>query len=226
MTDIKNFNQTVIFIKKIHAKRDLLKNKYGWLPEKDARVGIFDTWINAVNNTLLSTIFYIENLKDNNWWLKNFDGIPKKERLFREKQYENILRLSFCQFVLQDIESSLRIILRTIDQKACSDGTASFENVYCFMLKKTNLSTYKNTFKLMRLIRNTVHNNSFYFEKENESVVFHNIEYKFEVGKPLNFLSWEFILELQDELLEIIVQMIDNPYISSLPFLESTGELI
>ena len=221
MTNKQTLVDINLFCKKIYLKRDYLQEKYKWELEKDARLGIFDKWINHTNTIELSVAFLVHHIRDDKWWLAFCPTMIKKNRIIREFEYEKFNRNSFSQFTFSIIESSLRTILKAIDPNACSKGTSPFENIYLKILSLTNLKKHEPTFKLMRLLRNTIHNNTFYFHanESSESVIFKGKNYKFETGKPIDFVSWDFVINLQEELLIAISEIIEHPKISSVPLI-------
>ena len=214
-----------LFCAKIYEARNYFQNSFEWEKEKDARIAIFDKWINLTNSVELSTFFLVRHLRDDKWWAAFGSSIVKSNQSIRKAEYEKFNRISFIQLTFSSIESSFRTILKAIDPDACLKGTDSFENIYKTLLKRTNLEKYENVFKLMRLFRNTIHNNSFYFHKNNkdDSVVFRGIEYKFEIGKPINFASWDFIISIQEDLLSAITEIIKHRIVSSIPLIVDPG---
>jgi hypothetical protein len=202
------------FRKNLYDTKEYLKNKYKW-NNHDTRIAVFSKCMNATDITFLLLTFQKQHLTSYTWWRSNTlfskDGIDNM--IF---EYKKFIRSSFLNSNFICIESSLRTILREIDPEACNKGTSEFEGVYKNLLARSNLQKYDNIFKLMRLLRNTFHNNTFYFHKSksSDSVIFKGKKYIFETGKPIDFMSWEFLIDAYMEYIMAIKDIIETEEIS------------
>lgn len=173
-------------------------------PEKDARITAFSKMINVFYSVELALIFAAKHLLDPNWWKVTY---PKLISVSYAKTLANefvgFSKLGFVQFLFSTTESSLRLFLRTLDPMACSRGTAEFKSVYECLLR-SNLSTCPSEsielLKLLRLVRNTIHNNGVFFPRNgrNDSVTWHGTTYRFRQFAPVDFVTWGFLLEVSD----------------------------
>ena len=113
------------------------------------------------------------------------------------------------------------MFLKAIDPSSCNNGTTEFKSIYETLIKnKLSTISAQSTilFDLWRLTRNTIHNNGVYFHRNkiSESLVYNGNTYQFEIGKPINFVTWDFIIEISNNLLLLIENIVLDPMIISL----------
>jgi hypothetical protein len=175
---------------------------YSWFTKTDARITSFRKIINVCNSSLLAFEIGDQTVVRNKWWLEMTDGeISKKDIRIYASEYESFLKVSFIQSFYSCLESSLRLILKGIDEDACSRGTDAFKNIYeCLFRSKINgnHSGYISLLDLYRELRNTIHNNGVYFHRSWEPTVveYKGREYEFNIGEPIDFADWDFIREV------------------------------
>ena len=209
------------FIEKIrdsfsNLKKDFSK-KYS---EKDVRVTIFSKIINVLNSAQLGSTFINQCLLNENWWIVTAKkSISKKDREIYAKEYDMFLKLGLFQFTYSSIESSLRLMLKSLDLQACSNSTAEFKNIYNCFFKKINLSNKENHIELLdlfRFIRNSIHNNGVYFHKSNQNVKlnYKNKEYSFIIGNKIDFATWDFTFELIKDIEIMLKEILGNSNIT------------
>ena len=101
-----------------------------------------------------------------------------------------------------------------LDPIACDKGTAEFKRIYEHLLKILNIENYANLLKLLRLIRNTIHNNGVYFDRRgrDECVEYDGAIYKFEVGKPVELGDvWQlFLFNLVPDILKMVIHIVNS----------------
>jgi hypothetical protein len=80
------------------------------------------------------------------------------------------------------------------------------------------LQNHENLLDLLRLIRNTIHNNGVYFHRSgnNESVDYKGNIYNFNIGKPVDFVTWDFLFEVTDEVVDLIVDIVKSNELSTI----------
>jgi hypothetical protein len=69
---------------------------------------------------------------------------------------------------------------------------------HLFSKKMLNLSNHISLLCLWRLIRNTKHNNVIFYltNQQDDEIEYKGKKYRFEVGKCLSFLTWDFLIGL------------------------------
>lgn len=200
-------------------KANIITQFPDWNPIKDARITIFAKCINVCNSTHLAFIYLHFNLTNIQWWkqIANTE-IPEDDIKLYASEYDMFTKIGFIQFSFSSVESAFRIFVKEIDPSACNNGTADFKNIYSYLLKKLNLQNYENTLDLLRLIRNTIHNNGVYFHRSgnNESVIHKGIIYDFNIGTPISFVTWNFIFEIIREVEDLIVDVVNSKEIKNI----------
>ena len=65
--------------------------------------------------------------------------------------------------------------------------------------------------------RNLIHNDGVYFDKDSNDriIVYRSKQYSFYHGKPVDFVAWELLLTLADDLRRLMIQVISHKGIAS-----------
>lgn len=197
-------------------KDEVSKEYDSFKPETDARISIYSKLMNSCNSLRLALTFMATNLMDLQWWKVTSKWIiPEKDIAIYIKEFESFSKIGFIQLIFMSIESSLRLYLRKLAPTACNNGTAEFKTIYeC--LFRTHLSKIPNEgielLDLLRNIRNTIHNNGVYFHKDggNSSVTWRGQTYNFEYGKPIDFVTWDFILKVLEAIGGLVEEVVKD----------------
>jgi|SRR5215212_952470 hypothetical protein len=95
------------------------------------------------------------------------------------------------------------------------EGTADFKAIYDYLFKKLQLQQrkdYTDLLDLLRLTRNTIHNNGVYFHPDGKSkaVIYRGKQYMFDNGKPVKFRGrvLNFLAGLMSDILRMIEDVI------------------
>ena len=199
----------------------LREKNSGWHRDTDIRLTGFAKLINAHGAAALGIKFYTDNLINPEWWDQNACGYSVEDKRRRNRAFLDVHKIGLIQVGFVAVESSLRELLRNIDPMACNNSTDAFKNIYdCLIKTKLNInSEYCDLLDLMRIIRNTIHNNGvFYSTKGNDINLFHKgTEYKFEHGKKPNFITWDLICDLHEDLSGFFVEVSEHQIVGSLP---------
>ncbi len=111
-----------------------------------------------------------------------------------------------------------------LDPIACNQGTDSFQNVYQWLLKRTNNGKYNNLLNFFRLIRNTIHNNGVYVDINNQKqMIYHKGKtYNFEHAKPVknDDLYKLLFTEIPTDLISMIEETINSNAVSQVPLIK------
>ena len=221
MSDNKIFHDLADLRNEFFRAGVRLQKSLGWT-EKDVRIGIFAKCMNVIEPVLFSLDFCDMTLRTPEYqakFSKDHKTPPEPEEM--QHQVDNYIRFqqfSYAELLFSAIESSLRVIVRGIDPKACNEGRASFSSVYDYLLKKTGLEKYKPLLDLFREIRNTVHNNGIYLPERNgnKTIEWKGETYNFEVGKQISFVTLPFLIEISKDLREMIEKIVETEPVVSL----------
>lgn len=203
-----------------HLKKDIITSQFpSWNPIKDARITIFSKCINVCNSTQLAFTFMHFHLTDPQWWKQiGKSEIPLTDIQIYLSEYDMFTKIGYIQFSFASIESAFRLYVKALDPTACNNGTSEFKSIYSYLLKRLSLQSHENILDILRLIRNTVHNNGVYFHKNgnNETVTYKGIVYNFNIGTPITFVTWDFIFEIIKDVEDLIVDVINSSEISNI----------
>jgi len=137
------------------------------------------------------------------------------------KEFENFTKIGLTQFAFSTVESGLRVLLKAIDPQACHQGTAEFKNIYECLLRSKLTSLPADSIELLdlfRLVRNTVHNNGVFFHKsgQNATAIYKGKTYQFQQGMAINFTGFDFVISLTSDIVNLLVDVINDPAISGI----------
>lgn len=203
-------------------KQTLMSRFPSWDQIHDARLTTFSKLINVSNSTQLALTFAGQHLVDPIWWQHTAkEAIHHNDMTIYVNEFLNFAKIGFVQFTFSSVESGLRILLRAIDPSACSRGTAEFKSVYeCLFRSKLASSPTgaAELLDLLRFIRNTVHNNGVFYNKasDDEYVVYRAKSYDFFYGKAVDFVTWEFIIRVLHDLVDLLVAVVNDPSVSGI----------
>jgi hypothetical protein len=191
---------------------------------KDVRLTAFAHLGGLVDSTKLAFTFMNKHLLplDNPWWVETykppFQPFDSYQRSVNINRFNNaFMKSGFLIKLFSEIESTFRILLRRLDPSACNAGTESFYSVHEAL--KSQLTSFPSDsddlIKVLRLSRNTVHNNGVYFDKNgNDDQVMHKgTTYFFRNGKPIDFVNWEWLIERLEDVRELFESVISDPNI-------------
>lgn len=211
---MKNIESIQLIRNNIDSQKAKIISQFpNWDPIKDARITIFSKCINVCNSTQLAFTFMQFHLTDIEWWQKiSKNPISHADIQIYINEYDMFTKIGFLQFSFSSIESALRIFVKSLDPTACNNGTSEFKNIYSYLLKRLNLQSQENMLDLLRLIRNTIHNNGVYFHKNgnNESISYKGKSYDFNIGNRISFVTWDFIFEIMKDIEDLIVEIINS----------------
>lgn len=203
--------------------KDKLKNDFPkWDFVKDARITTFSKFINVSNSTQLSLTFVGHHLLDPEWWIKTAKkDLPVSDKNIYVNEYHSISKIAFVQFIFSSIESGLRLILKAVDPNACNNGTAEFKSIYDCILNTKLINKPPNSIELLdllRLVRNTIHNNGVYFHRNgnNQSVTYKGKQYDFVIEQAIDFVTWEFLIQISKDLLELMNSIIRDETVKNI----------
>ncbi len=198
----------------------LLQKDYpDWDDKTDERKIIFSKIFNVISSTKIGLFFGFKYLNSPKWW-EDHPVFEADKGSYRSLEFTNYIKVSYIQSLFSVNESALRQFIRAIDQDACSGGTAAFESIYSSLIARVNIegkNEFKNSLDVWREIRNAIHNNMVYNHKSGQNKI---IEYKgqslaLDINKPLNFVQWELLLSLTDDLRVLLASIVRSPELVS-----------
>jgi hypothetical protein len=185
-------------------------------PEHDARITAFSKFINVLHSVQLAFAVISKHLLHKQWWdAIACTPIPDDDKRVYANEFANFLKVGFVHAMFSSIESSLRLFLRALDPVACNGGMAEFKSIYdCLFSSKlaTTPSDGIQLLDLLRLVRNTIHNNGVYFNPRggNVTLSWQGQTFEFRQGAPVDFVTWEFLIQVSDSLRILLRQVVED----------------
>lgn len=184
--------------------------------EHDARITAFSKLINVLNSVQLAFTFVSKHLLHKPWWdAIARTPIPDSDKQVYANEFANFTKVGFVHAMFSSIESSLRLFLRALDPVACNGGMAEFKSIYdCLFSSKLATAPTDGTqlLDLLRLVRNTIHNNGVYFNPRGGNVTLNwqGQTFEFRQGAPVDFVTWEFLIRVSDSLRTLLRQVVED----------------
>ncbi len=186
-------------------------------PDKDARITSFVKLINVFNSLLLTFVFARNGIDEGDWR----ESIGGEEFGLWIQNFDDFVKIGYIHNISLVIESSFRIFLRAIDPKACVRGMSEFKSIYECLFNSKLAESPAEGIKLLnflRLIKNTFHNNGVYFHQSgvNTTINWKGQIYEFKQGEPVDFVTWDFVLNLSDALRILLRKVVEDQNLKSI----------
>lgn len=168
-----------------------------WNAERDARLAIFSRCAHVLHSAFLFTILHRHVLSHRDFWTSNFNNVPGDGDLRLALRESDVFVFGgLFHFTFSSVEDAFRLYVRALDPEACDQGAGEFYNIKTWLLTTVNRRDLEAYFDLLRLVRNTIHNNGTYLDRRgrNQTVVWQGVTYEFEHGKAPRFVQWNFLL--------------------------------
>ena len=176
-----------------------------------------------LNSVQLGLTFISKHLLNDTWWdVIATRPIPNSDRAIYSTEFHNFVKVGFVQTLFSSVcESSLRILLRSIDPVACDGGKADFKSVYECLLKSKLTSALPDAcsmLDLLRLVRSTIHNNGVYIPRDGRdaAVTYKGTTYRFRTAREVDFVQWDLLIELADAVRQLLVRVVADKAVSSI----------
>jgi hypothetical protein len=185
-------------------------------PAHDARITAYSKAINVLNSVQLAFTFISKHLLNGQWWeVVASNHIQDADKQIYANEFANFTKIAFVQGMFLAIESSLRLFLRSIDTSACNGGTAEFKSIYECLFNSKLTEAPSNGIELLdllRLVRNTIHNNGVYFHPSGNdvSVTWDGDTFEFKQGTPVDFVTWEFMMRICEALRLLLLKVVED----------------
>lgn len=228
-------NQTPIDFQSVGLKLETIDSQFrldrnrliaahpDWDTNRDARLTISGKAINVINSTLLGLIFIDRYLLDRHWWDTQIPmSFTPDERRELGQSFETLMRIAFTDNYFSVFDSSFRCFLRALDPDTCNGATGAFKNIYDTLLTERLSSPVEYgiiVLDLLRLIRNTVHNNGVYFPRDHsdKEIEYKGAVYRFVVGQPIRVSHWDLLLILATDLRQLAWDVVTDSRLSNEP---------
>jgi hypothetical protein len=186
---------------------------------RDVRVTVFGKLSTAMSSASLGTSLVAKYLQYQQWWL---DHQPDANGQNALDAFVNMLRISLFHQTFSAVESSLRLILKSLAPSAANSSAGEFKSVYECLLRSNLSHAYAaecDLLDLLRLVRNTIHNNGVYLPKSGklETVTWKGVGYTFVPGTVIEFIDWHFLVDRLDDVVLLCQTVVSDPAVSGFP---------
>lgn len=200
-----------------------LKAQNGW-DDRDLRVVCIHRLRNLIQSTLANRVFRLTVFPAESFWDTFFGARPTNDEMTDHvRELDMLGRFAAFQGLFSCLESDARMLVRALDANACNQGKAAAASILAWLIARVpNTSTYSDFAKLLRLTRNTVHNNGTYHPErgQNDRVRWRNTDYAFVVGQPIDHVTWDFVVMVAQDILELLRLFVTDPTTVALPRVE------
>jgi hypothetical protein len=216
-------DRLVISRSSIETDRALVEKARSGLTPTDIRLATYAHLYHEVNFAIVSLRILDAYLTKEEWWRE-----PEQQALFGDydlRYTEAIannfnngeVKYAFLHKPFGTLENTLRQLLRKIDATAANNATESIEGVFGALMSRigNKPADSDDLVKLVRLCRNTIHNNGVFYPKSqtDDQVTYKGTTYRFTHGKPINFVNWDFLIDRLDDVRQLLTTVILNPQI-------------
>jgi hypothetical protein len=191
-------------------------------PDHDARITAFAKLINVLNSVQLAFTFASKHLLYKPWWDEIArTPIPDSDKQMYANEFANFMKVGFVHALFSSIESSLRLFLRALDLTACNSGMAEFKLIYdCLFNSKLAAAPTdgRKLLDILRLVRNTIHNNGVYFSPRGgtTTLTWQVDTFEFKQGVAVDFVTWEFLIRVSDSLRALLREIVEDANLRSI----------
>ena len=201
--------------------QQLLRTTHPTWADTDARISVFSKLYNGLTTVLLSVVFTENCLRTDIWWKERFPTLTPHDIENNKHNFVLSTKHSLGMLLFILVENKFRIFLRAIDPIACSGSTEALESIYACLLRSKLSNSPPEAFELLeliRLVRNTIHNDGIYLHKKglDDVVTYKGVDYAFYHGKPINFVTWEFLLMIAADIQNLFAVVVSDKVIAEI----------
>ncbi len=154
---------------------------------QDARIEVFNSFRVILENTQVSYMTVCENLTDSAWYLARNQKLSVGK--IKDIVKENAIMVKWFTFHASASvgEDCFRAVVRSDASTFQIENIyrANLKNIIDQVLRATNLMTLTPLFEVIRLVRNTIHNNGRYTD-EDKNIQCNGRDFDFFKGQEIN----------------------------------------
>jgi hypothetical protein len=204
----------------IWSSQQIYRKQYPtWESSLDARSAWFTGMLNECIPFALLDLWHMrDNLTYPYVWQKAF-GVTLTENDWQQviMEYDKHIRFASLHSTYATVEAIIRRVCEATDAQFYSPKK-SIGPITNHLLEILELTSFKNLYKLVRTIRNSIHNNGVYFPRDGKDcTIVWNGDYTFRVGETVEILDWDFLIQHWREINEAITAIVLHPKIATIP---------
>ena len=194
-----------------------LISTYHWDTRKDLRITSNVRLVRMITGLYVSFLYLVNT--DQNAVLAGIKS-PFEENVDVEQYLisnEIFLKLGFASSLFFIVEGVLKNYLQFLDEEAYKE-TKGIKNICkCLLEEKLEWDFVKfdcSVFDFLRLIRNTLHSNGIHLpvsaKEKNIDIQYKGLMYHFADGKRINFVTWDLLLDITDDMRTLLFHLAKN----------------
>ncbi|PZX61019.1 hypothetical protein LV84_00007 [Algoriphagus ratkowskyi] len=187
-----------------------------WISNNDARFAIYGKYVSTLNATKILLYNTLSFVNQDDWVKKYNDEFAIGGRIddfVYLKELDTQLRFANYMSFVSEFESSLLIIIRFLkdENKKCA------ENYTSFITDNLKIITYVDFLRLVRHLRNSIHNNGIHMPTESkynsDPIKFKGMDFNFQKGERID-LKWIDCFVIYEELIGLTEIIFNEDMIS------------
>ena len=186
----------------------------------DARREFFTTVRVILQNHQLGYVYIRDHLTDEKWWQQKVGTVSLLAKHQAIREYAFMVKFFNVHAIAMATESTLRAIVRSSEKDFSVTGMTGIQKLYNDVLEKTELQKFRPLFDLLRLVKNTIHNNGivYIFGEKDVEIKYKEKSFLFENGKTLDWLQEGFLVWLPEQINKAMFEIITSPLVSNIAY--------
>lgn len=188
--------------------------------QHDCRREFLSAMISALQHAALFYSSILHLLTDERWWQTCALNYSKGEAEQQVSDFAVNSKGGVFYMIAIQAEETMRLIVRSSPQVFTVDSAAELKNIYAHVLKVVGKQQYEPLFDILRLTRNTIHNNGYHFSKRHidETIQYDGRTFAFRHAKPITHADEEFIFKwLIKKLCEAHIDIVRTGVVRAIP---------
>lgn len=146
----------------------------------------------------------------------------QSDRKLVTSEFEQFIAYAYLLLLFSSLESSLRVIVKVVYPTKFVDKAGNFTGNFIDIAKsllKNKYSQHRDLLELLRLLRNTNHNNGVYMPEvkvDNRTVSYKQKNYQFIDGTPINLDDTFrlYMFSITPDVLKLINDIVNSPNVA------------
>ena len=207
---------------RIDQERSTWKEAYDRAPSRsgdhDARREYFVTLQVILQNAQLSYSFMRDQLTEESWWNEKAGQFLPSMAHQALREHALMVKFFTVHALAAATEETLRAIVRNGGPAFTASPSGPLQAIYKHVLKVTDLQQLEELFEIVRLTRNTIHTNGFFFPNSGKSEThsYAGRTCEFTVGDQLAWLGEDFLVWMSEQMNEAMINIVLAPQVANI----------
>lgn len=208
--------------KMAEIERDRIRSEFPNWPQDDTRRWAVSRFTTQLFLPVLGLYIMRVHLSYPAWWEQYATGCGNVLLQPGRDEFDRTIKGKLIIDLVGNLEHSFRLILRQLDP---ANNASDFSALYNSLLRANNPylrsipADWQPPLELLRRIRNTVHNAWMYSPEngKNASITYKGETFALVVGKQLDFISWDLICNIAEDVFRLILAVVRDENVTSVP---------